>query len=160
LHSVCVCSFVRSFAFCRATTRAVLRVGLIEGTEGVYTQRRWVCPGTSDERSSGVQFHDLTHDLRPRAPPPSSSHTTTYYPHAYLVTAPRRTPFRPGTSKMEVELHVSSSSSIAVRNEEFNRQRLKNVAPGTVRITDPAKFAALQVRSSRQSRRQSRSQNP
>ena len=51
---------------------------------------------------------------------------------------------------MEVELHVSSSSSIAVRNEEFNRQRLKNVAPGTVRITDPAKFAALQVRSSRQ----------
>ena len=46
----------------------------------------------------------------------------------------------------QIELHASSSnSSIALRNEEFNRQRLKNVAPGTVRITDPAKFAELQA---------------
>ena len=48
---------------------------------------------------------------------------------------------------MEIELHANSSSnsSVALRNEEFNRARLKSGAGGGVRITDPEKFARLQA---------------
>ncbi len=49
---------------------------------------------------------------------------------------------------MEIELHANASTqhnSLALRNEEFNRARMKAGAGGGVRITDPEKFAKLQA---------------
>lgn len=49
---------------------------------------------------------------------------------------------------MEIELHANASTqqnSLALRNEEFNRARLKAGSGGGVRITDPEKFAKLQA---------------
>jgi hypothetical protein len=49
---------------------------------------------------------------------------------------------------MEIELHANAATqhnSLALRNEEFNRARLKAGSGSGVRITDPEKFAKLQA---------------